>query len=155
MDDIDMDHVSDLMAFVDITSVSRQIYHLIRRLVITGPIRRSFCFLGPASNWAWLNQKSAGNTLTYYQSTITEGRFYFRSKKGLKIFIFKSNWRATFEDGYLWTFWTGSKFLKTSRITAKAHVLKGKMIRIHAKANMISFNKPPPLFLASFFFLIQ
>ena len=52
MDDIDMDHVSDLMAFVDITSVSRQIYHLIRSLVITGPIRRSFVFLGLASNSA-------------------------------------------------------------------------------------------------------
>ena len=49
-----------------------------------------------------LNQKSGGNTLTYYPSTITEGRFHFRSEKTLKIFIFKGNLKVTFEDNNFW-----------------------------------------------------
>lgn len=60
MDDIDMDHVSALMAFVDIPSVSRQIYHLIRRIVIIGPIRRRIVLLGHLERLSYIKSKKRG-----------------------------------------------------------------------------------------------
>jgi hypothetical protein len=90
MDDIDMDHVSDLMAFVDIPSVSRQIYHLIRRIVIIGPIRRRIVLLGHLERLSYIKSKKAGEIhLPTTSRQSPKGGSISVLKKGLKFFSSK------------------------------------------------------------------